>query len=93
MYTLREVVAYATMTGCVAFMVGFLIAAYTRIFNGESSEVSTLRGLVQEAWSTFTDKELVAYDPWEGYVDDLIKRLNDANVLISTEEEKAKNKS
>jgi hypothetical protein len=33
MYTLREVVAYATMTGCGIGMIMFLIAAYTRIFN------------------------------------------------------------
>jgi ribosomal protein L7/L12 len=38
MYTLREVVAYATMTGCVAFMVGFLIEAYTRIFSGSATQ-------------------------------------------------------
>jgi len=41
MYTLREVVAYATITGCLAFMVGFLIAAYTRIFSVNEQKKET----------------------------------------------------
>jgi len=31
-YTFREVAAYVTIAVCMSFAIGFLIAAYTRIF-------------------------------------------------------------
>ena len=35
-FTFKEVAAYVTLAVCMAFAAGFLIAAYTRIFDTKS---------------------------------------------------------
>lgn len=36
-YTFREVAAYVTIAICMSFSIGFLLAAYTRIFKKEDA--------------------------------------------------------
>ncbi|MFA5130482.1 MAG: hypothetical protein WC477_06260 [Patescibacteria group bacterium] len=38
LYTFKELAGYVTITGCMAFLIGFLIAVYTRIFAGEKKQ-------------------------------------------------------
>lgn len=40
LYTFKEVAAYVTLSACMSFAFGFLIAAYTRIFSERKTKLA-----------------------------------------------------